>query len=152
MPASIVWDLTDRLVETFAAIPGVIVADGDLVTDERGTFLMVGWDDPENDRATSASASQEWASLGNRARNESGTVTCLVVRSQGDRDAKAARDAVRDATDAVENLLRADPNLGGLVPGLQWTGFGPRFELRQWLTEDGAVALCVFDIAFRARL
>lgn len=152
MPTSVVPALIDRIVAIASAIPGVNVTDGDVVTQQRGTFLMVGWDDPDNDSATSASSTQSFAGMPASARDEEGTITCLAIRSDGDRAAKEARDAAASAVSQLETLLRADANLGGVVPGLQWVRFGSRYELRQWLSEDGAVALITFDIAFRARI
>lgn len=154
MSTSITFDLIDGLVDAFrAGLPSTVhVVDGDVVTGEAGTFLMVGWDDPDNDRATSTTGSQSWAGLGAKARNEEGTVTCLVVGWTGNGDLKEARTTVRGVTDGVEGLLRADPNLDGAVPGLLWTEYGTRTELRQWLSEEGAVVTCTFEIAFKARI
>lgn len=155
---SVAFDLLDDLVATFtAAVPLAVgepvnVVDGDAVNNGLGTFLVVGWDDPDSPRSTSVSSSQPWAGIGGRVQDESGTVTCFVMRDVGDSRTKTARDAVRAVITAVKTILRADPTLGGRVPGLQWVRFGQRFELTQWLSEDGAVALCTFDIAFEARI
>ena len=153
MTTSVVWDLLDALVSRFTgALTDVNVIDGDTVADDVANFLMVGWDDPDNERATSAEGKQEWAGLGAKARYEEGTVTCLALSWDGGNDFEAARAAVRATTDGVETNLRADPNLGGVVPGLMWVGYGTRNELRQWLSTEGAVALCMFDIAFKAKI
>lgn len=154
MGTSVVFDLIPALVTAFTAgLPNTIhVIDGDTVTGDAGTFLMVGWEDPDNDRATSATGKQDWAGLGARARDEEGTITCLVIAWNGDSDFAAARAALRAATDGVEGLLRADPNLDGAVPGLMWTGYGTNTQLRQWLSDQGAVATCTFDVAFKARI
>lgn len=153
MSTSVVFPLISRLVDVLgAALPDVIVADGDFVTQESGTFLMIGWDDPENDRATSATSSQSWASLGNRARDEEGTVSCLVIRTDGD-GVREARTVVADVVAQVEDVLRDAPDLDGTVPGLRWISFADnRTELRQWLTEDGAVCMYQFDLAYKARI
>ena len=154
MGTSVVYDLLDRLVEVYAAgLNEVNVVDGDTVSGDVGTWLMVGWDDPDNDRATAATGRQSWAGLGAKSRDEEGTVTCLVVVTRGDSQLKDARSTVRVVTDAVEGIHRADPSLGGTVPGLMWAGFGDgRTEIRQWLSEEGAVVTCTFEIAFKARL
>jgi hypothetical protein len=38
------------------------------------------------------------------------------------------------------------------VAGLNWTGYGTRTELIQLQATDGACVMCVFDIAFKARI
>lgn len=154
MGTSVTFGLIDRLVTVLGTglSADVKVIDGDVVSDEPGTVLMVGWDDPDNDRATSVTGAQTWAGLGAKARNEEGTVTCLVVTVDGNNVLKDARATVEAVTDGVEQILRADPNLGGQVPGLMWTGYGTRTEIRQWLSDMGAVVICTFDIAFKARI
>jgi hypothetical protein len=70
----------------------------------------------------------------------------------GEADLSAARAATKATTAAVEEHLRADPNLAGTVPGLIWTGYGTRTELIQLQASDGACVMCVFDVAFRGRI
>lgn len=153
MGTTATFALIDRLVDLYReGLPDVNVVDGDTVSGDLGAWLMVGWDDPDNDRATAATGAQSWAGLGAKVRDEEGTVTCLVVVTNGNNDLKAARATVKAVTDAVENIHRADPNLGAEVPGLLWTGYGTRTELRQWLSTDGAVVTCTFEIAYRARI
>lgn len=153
MATSVIFDLVDELVTRFdAALATVKVIDGDTVDGEYGDFLMVGWDDPDNDRAVAGEGQQSWAGLGHAARDEAGTITCLALSWRGDNDINAVRAAVKATTVAVEDLLRSDPNLSGAVPGLQWTGYGTRTELKQWLADTGAVATCTFDIAYKARI
>lgn len=152
MATSVVFDLVDALVSQLGAVLSVNVFDGYGITDDPGDYLMVGVDDPDSDRATSSEGRQDWAGLGAKARNEEGTVTCIAMSWNGDSDLKAARAAAKATTAAVENHLRSDPNLGGTVPGLQWTGYGTRTELIQLQAEDGAYVMCVFDVAFTARI
>ena len=152
MTTSVVFDLIDVLVSRFTDALSVNVLDGYGLTDDPGDFLMVGVEDPDSDRAVSAEAKQEWAGLGAKTRYEEGTVTCIALSWNGDADLKAARAACKATTAAVENNLRADPNLGGVVPGLNWTGYGVRTELIQLQASDGACVMCVFDVAFKARL
>jgi hypothetical protein len=150
---SIVFDLIDALHQRFTnVLTDINVLDGYGLTDDPGDYLMVGVEDPDSDRATSAEGRQEWAGLGARARDEQGTVTCIAMSWNGDADLKAARAAAKATTAAVEDNLRADPNLGGTVPGLMWTGYGTRTELIQLQATDGACVMCVFDIAFKARI
>lgn len=149
---SVVFDLVDALVSRFTDALSVNVFDGYGITDDPGDFLMVGVEDPDSDRATSSEGKQEWAGLGAKARYEEGTVTCIAMSWNGDADLKAARAAAKATTVAVESNLRSDPNLGGVVAGLMWTGYGTRTELIQLQATDGACVMCVFDVAFKARL
>lgn len=152
MATSVVFDLIGALVDRLASELEVNVFDGYGITDDPGDYLMVGVEDPDSDRATSAEARQEWAGLGARARDEEGTVTCIAMSWNGDADLSAARAAAKATTVAVENHLRSDPNLGGTVPGLLWTGYGTRTQLIQLQATDGACVICVFDVAFKARI
>ncbi|WP_418059944.1 hypothetical protein [Pimelobacter simplex] len=154
MVTSITFALIDRLIDVLATgLPGVRVLDGDVVSGDAGDYLAVGWEDPDSDRSTSATAQQGWNGLGAKSRRESGSVTCLALSWNGDpAGLKAARDAVQAMTATVENLLRAEPNLGGIVPGLLWTSYGTRTDLKQWLSAEGSVAVCTFEIAFEAKI
>jgi hypothetical protein len=38
------------------------------------------------------------------------------------------------------------------VPGLLWIGYGTRTQLIQIQATDGACVMCVFDVAFKARI
>lgn len=152
MTTSVVFDLPGALLARWGPLLDVNLFDGYGVTDDPGDYLMVGVEDPDSDRATSGEAKQEWASLGARMRYEEGTITCIAMSWNGDGDLAAARAACKATTVAVENHLRSDPNLGGTVSGLNWTGYGTRTELIQLQATDGACVMCVFDVAFTARL
>ena len=152
MGTSVVFDLIGTLVTRFDSVLSTNVFDGYGITDDPGDYLMVGVEDPDSDRGIAAEARQEWAGLGARARYEEGTVTCVALSWNGDADMSAARTACKAITVAVENHLRGDPNLGGTVTGLMWTGYGTRTQLIPIQAEDGACVICVFDVAFKARI
>lgn len=154
MATSAVFAVIDALVTTMtAALPTVTVYDGVGLSDDPGNFLMIGVDDPDaDDYSDSAESSQKWAGIGNRARDEEGTVTCCALAWNGDSDQRAARLAVKAITDAVETALRADPTLGGAIPAPGWAQFGSRFNLSQIQSDSGAVALAFFQVAYQARL
>lgn len=135
-----------------AGLTDVLVLDGFGLTEEPGDFLMVGVDDPDRtDAAASASSEQEWAHANHTDRDERGAITCAALSWNGDANQKAARDAAYAITAALEDSLRADPTLGG-VDGLLWTGFGQSSQLTQTQDDQGALALIVFTVAFRARI
>lgn len=155
MAVSVLPDLITQLVaQCDAALSTVQVYDGVGISEDPGDFLMIGVDDPDSDGlAASGQARQTPGPLGtNRPRDEIGTVTCAALSWNGDSDPAAARTALKATTTAVENLLRSSPNLGGTVTGLLWTGFGEQARLIQAQDTHGAMALLIFDIAFRARI
>lgn len=154
----IVFDLISALVDTCTeALPSVLVYDGQGVSGDFGDFLMIGIDDPSSDDPTSAVGSLEWAGLGHKASYEHGTagIACCALAwtgGAGNVAQRSAREAVRDIAAAVESTLRADPNLGGVVPGLMWVRYGGDFRLSQPSVEQGAAAQFSFTIAYEARL
>lgn len=153
MATSVIPDLIDALVAAATtALPSVNVTDGIGVTDDPGDFLMIGVEDPDIEGAAfSADTRQDWAAVGTGApRDESGEITCVALSWNGDGNAKAARDGAYAITAEVEDLLRADPDLG--VSALLWTGFGSSSQLSQAQGDGGASALLVFRINFRARI
>lgn len=156
MATSVVFALIDTLVEHFReALAEVNVYDGFGISEDASDFLMIGVEDPNGSEPTSADVTQEWAGLGAKTRYEGGTVTCAALAwrgNPGDAGQAEARASAAAIVSAVENDLREDPNLGGVVPGLMWTGFGTRLRLVQDQTESGPMALVIFDIAFKARI
>lgn len=154
MATSVIYDLIDTLYSRFAAaLPSTNVYDGYGVTDDPGDFLMIGVEDPNSDQSgTSAEGQQSWAGIGEGRRYEEGVVTCVALSWNGDGDQALARATVKAITDAVEADLRSDPNLGGAVDGLQWTGYGTRTQFIQDQDGHGAAAVAVFEIAFKARI
>lgn len=156
MGTSAVFGLIDELVDHFtAALPSIAVYDGYGLSDDASDFLMVGVEDPNGSEPTSADVQQQWAGLGAKARYEAGTVTCAALAwrgNPGDAGQREARAAAAAIVAAVENDLRADPNLGGAVPGLQWVGFGDRLRIVQDQTQSGPMALVIFDIAYKAKI
>jgi hypothetical protein len=153
MATSVVPALIDALVAAATtALPDVLVFDGIGVTDDPGDFLMVGVEDPDIEGAAfSADTKQDWAAVGTGApRDEQGDITCVALSWNGDGDPKAARDDAYAIAAALEDLLRDTPALG--VPGLLWTSFGTSSQLSQAQGPDGASALLVFRINFRARI
>ena len=155
MGVSVLLDLLTQLVaQCDAALSAVQVYDGVGISEDPGDFLMIGVDDPDSDgMADSGRARQSPGPMGtNRPRDEFGTVTCAALSWNGDGDLAAARAGVKATTTAVENLLRTSPNLSGAVTGLLWTGYGEQARVIQAQDDHGAMAMLIFDIAFRARI
>lgn len=152
MSTSAIPALIDALYEAATdALTDVKVYDGYGVSDDPGDFLMIGVEDVDSaQNASSASSEQGWANANYTARDESGDITCAAMSWNGDGDQKAARDAVFATTAALEVLLRANPSLG--LPTLLWTSYGTSTELSQNQDENGALALLIFRVHFRARI
>lgn len=163
MATSVVPDLIDALVaQTEAAAPDLFVLDGFGMppsnadnTGDTSDFLMVGVEDPDDSGFTLSANTEEvpgpYATT--RPRDETGEIVLTALSWNGDKDQKAARDAVYATAATVANLCRNDhntPHLG--VTGLLWTGYGSRSELSQNQTDQAAVAQLVFRISFRARI
>lgn len=153
MATSIVFDLIDALVDVLTeALTDIQVYDGTGISADPGDYLMIGVSDPDESQPQAFESRQEWAGIGARARNEEGTINCAALSWNGDADAKLARAGVKRVTSAVEDALRDDPNLGGAVPGLQWTGYGTDGRADLIEATDGTALLWRFDIQYKARI
>lgn len=154
MATSAIPALIDELVaRATTALPDVIVIDGDDPTDDSRDALFIGIEDPDDEKATAARAQQEWPHIGHSARDQSGEILCAALAWNGNTSVKQARDAAYAMTAAIEDFLRAEPDLGLRdAAGVMWTGFGTREELIQFPTTSGATALLIFSIAFQARI
>lgn len=149
---SVVPDLIDAMVSDFGALPAladVTVSDGLALTNEIGTYLWVGVDDPDGMKTASADADQTWPHATAQARNEEGGITLSVQSITGDGNPKDVRDEVYRVAGAIQTRLRESKTLG--VPGVLWLSFA-NHRLDQWQTRDGAVALLTFRITFTARI
>lgn len=153
MPTTVVFDLIDALVaQCKAQLAGIIVSDSYAITQDPGSYLMIGIDDPDAvTLARAADSRQEWAALGALQRDDNGSVHCVAESWNGDGDPKKARDDVKATLDGVAAVVNGDPTLGG-VSGLLWTGYGASSTLTQAQTSNGAIARMAFTIAYRARI
>jgi hypothetical protein len=155
MATSTVPALIDALVTNArTSLPDVDVYDGFGMSDDPGDFLMIGVEDPDlAQAATSAQAQQAPATMGmQRSRDETGSVTCAALSWNGDADPKAARDGAFATVAAVEDMLRLNPSQGLGAEGLFVCQFGGNLTLSQQQDGDGASALVVFTVDFRARI
>lgn len=143
--------IVDALVSTWTTA-GLTVNDG---PPRRGqdvgtAVIYVGWDG--NESGEGGLAPQEWAGLGNRARNERPEVTCYVEYTTGDTVMKTARDGALTALEAAETALRADPTLGGALTGAQWASLGGIDRYVPSQTDAGARVGIQFTVAAFARI
>lgn len=155
---SITPTLIDALYATFSdALDGelVTVYDGYALTEDPGTRLEIGVDDPyTSSLAPSAQSAIEWATYGagqvGGIREQRGDITCSMAVLDGDSDAKSARDNAYYWLGLCAAAIKADLSLGG-VEGLQWVRIASD-NLYQGLDEDGASCVLVFTINFYAYL
>lgn len=151
MATSVVPALLKALrTQAASALPGRIVSLGTGVTDDPGTYLMVGVDDPDSERPAAAEADAEWRGLGAHARDQTGGLWCRAYAWNGDADAVAALDAVYAVLAAVEALVVTDPTLGVISSG--WCTPVQRERLSQAQGDWGAEAVLDFQLAFKARI
>lgn len=152
--SSLVPEVIDAVVAQTAAplaAIGAMVSDGDLMPALNTTALLVGVDDNELDgTASSASETQDWANAHGAAVDASGTVTCAIYSWSTDRNQKTARDQVYAVADVLATVCAATPTLG--IPRLLWTRAYTQQALRQRQTDQGAYALLIVSLFYRARV
>lgn len=144
--------IIDALVALCEAAPGlteVTIHDGPQPTsDPLKAVVTIGWDgDEDNDQAVDAS--QEWAGLGAKAKDESLLVTCAALAWHGETTTKPVRDRAYELVAVVEDALRADPSLGFPPPTVVALSTGNAYQ-RQ--LQSGAQCRVVFTIAVRTRI
>lgn len=149
--APAVIDALVALFENAAALDGVKVIDGPVVTnDPLHKAVFVGYDgDPEVDGGEAVTFSQDWASIGQKAKDETFTVTCAVAVWKGSTKVKPVRDLAYALLAAVENTLRADPSLGQPPPTIVAFASG---SLVQSQRLSGIECRIPFQIAVRTRI
>lgn len=158
MATSVIAALIDALfAEATAALPSVLVIDGQGATDDIRPYLLVGVDDPDGETdANSVDSSTEWAHPGSLAGQEFGSVSCTARAWNGDGNAKTARDDAFAIVNEVATICArvrkgSDSSLRELVPGLVSARVG-RHSLKQGLFTNGAAASVRFDVVFTAHI
>ncbi len=154
MIPSVIPAVTDALVglsEAAVEPLGFVVFDGVGLGEDPSDFVVVGIPDPTSSNlSTAATVEQDWATLGNLSRDESGSLDCIAYAVDGDSDQKAARDRVFAAVAAIGAAVLSDLTLGG-VPGLLWSGVRiTHYDQSQ--SDFGAEAQISFQLGFRARI
>jgi hypothetical protein len=106
-----------------AQLPGVDVVDGPpltwdqikLATDQLGDgtrYLFIG---AQPQSATWLQGQQDFNAAGAVSRDEHFEIICTALGYSGDGVAKTARDAALAVMAGLEQVIRADPSLGGVV-------------------------------------
>lgn len=149
MTTSRIPAVIDALVSTLtAALPGVDVIDGPLITLPDGDYLTVGAT-PAGDTTTGR---QTWIGVGpSKVRGEQIDVPCYCDSYSGSTTVSTRRNAAFALMAAAENALRADPSLGGVltVPGIAQI---ESYADYQEQTESGLAVGVVFHITCNTRI
>lgn len=153
---SVVPVIIDRLLEVLTPeLDPIRVADGNTPTGDPGDYLVIGAEDPDaRGFEVAADSTQAYVYAGSTIRLQTGDITCQAMSWNGDADQKAARTAVYAITAAVDEYLRANPDLGLRVEGDPRTlqvEYGTRETLSQATADFGAAALVVFSVHFESR-
>jgi hypothetical protein len=136
------------------AVSGIPVFDGPqygISGDRVATWLCVGWSGDPDAPEDAGDAAQTIAALGNRQREEIGTIKMRAVSSSGDRDMRARRDAAFAAMGTVEQLCRTTPQLGLDPAWMREAQIADRYRWRQHY-DEGAVCELDFTVEYRARI
>lgn len=151
MAVSVFPALVDALfTQATAALPAVLVLDGEGATDDPGDFLMIGSNSSSGDgEVTSGESRQEVRATGG-IREERGEVNCLALSWNGEGNQKTARDSAFAIAEAVATLCRTTPDLG--VANVVWTSYGTQTTPLQIQSKDGAVCVVEFAVAYVARI
>jgi hypothetical protein len=141
----------DALIDGFTtALPDLNVLDGFGLSGDPGDFLMVGADDPDNEDAASAFEIRQTRMAMGGSRLEEGAVFCIALSWNGDGDQKAARDACFDTITAVEDYLRDNDQLGGVVLKADFVDLAAQGQQAQG--DTGAACWLPFAIAYQAQV
>lgn len=171
-------EVTDALVTVMRAVTGyrtpgadadeslIIVFDGPewLMSDDPGNqFLIIGGNIEDDQNGL---AGQAFGPIGNRARDEAGSIVCNAVAQLGGiflPDGSLASSVPRDTWStlraaafanmgAVESALRSDPTLAlSTLPRLI-VQIGESIVPRQYMTDGGAVVSIVFTVTYDTRI
>jgi hypothetical protein len=133
-----------------STLAGVTVQDGPwpaayVVTDP--DFLIVGGDFEPNTSESAVSATQTPSRMGNYSVVEDLSVRCVAVSQLGDTAMGPRRARAMVIIEAFEDLLTADPKLGGL---LQSAAVLSVDSLRQVQTSRGAYCAVNFTVSASA--
>lgn len=152
MSTAAIFGVIDALVTRFtsSAPTGVVVFDGPSVNSPSTLeAVIVGSDDVLPGDYRTGREDQVWRSVGAVSKDATGTVTCAVLAQNGTTNVPERRARAAAILATLETALRNDIDLDG--GSVLYTGLST-IEVRQQLTNDGAVVRIVFLVNYRARL
>lgn len=152
MATTALFAVVDALVTIFDTALAITVYDGPQATDANlQQYAAVGWDGDPTSTGQAGDAQQDWAPRANTglfSRDDRGTVRCVVVAWSGDSVVAARRTATKGYLASIENALRADPSLGGVVIAAGITDIG----LIQEVSDGGNTVRIPFTVTYMARI
>lgn len=153
IPTAMAWLIdTFRAASTIGmATPAVTVVDGPENYNEAATLLLwVGLEDPDEQAPAGAEAEQDWAGLGQLHKDDMLRIPCVARAWSGAGDMRTVRTAAFAILGAVEDVVRSNASLGGMVlvtlPGVT------NVRLRQGNRSTGLIADVSFEIVAKARI
>ena len=152
MATSVLGSVITQLISSLqgaGSLSGIRVFDGlEIDNTYVGDFISIGCDNVDSDEIINGSFRQEYKQLGAVTKFEYGTVNCLLASTDGTVDTASRRTQALTLLAAVENVIRADVSLGGIVI---WSDFATgQMSTRQ--TAQGVGVLINFQITYQAKI
>lgn len=141
-------DLIVAMVADFSTLPAladVTVCGGQPLTNNPGTYLFVGIDNPDDERGVGARGTQTWPLASYTYWEDAGEIWMATYADNGDGDAHAALEAVAGAMEAVRDRIHANPTMG--VPHVTRV----EFSSYDYTPLSPGAAYCTFRLTFTAR-
>jgi hypothetical protein len=143
--------------ESETVTSGVPVFDGPsygITSDRAVTWIAVGWSGDPDAPEDAGGAMQVTAALGDKQRDEAGSIRVRVVSQTGDRRGaamKTCRDAAFAEMALIEGLCRSTPRLGLSPTWMAKSQVDNRYTYRQEIIA-GPVFTLTFEVGFVARI
>lgn len=153
MTASLIDEAIDKVIAVaVAALPMVLVVDGQRTGFDPGEWLVVGGDGPVEEEEEAARSQQVWKGLGAQIRDESIDIICALGSSTGNAEESMRPRRVRvfELLNAFGGALRADQGLGGFVTG--GAACITEVALRYVNNSAGRSAVLVFTVNIPVRI
>jgi hypothetical protein len=143
-------EAVDAIIGAVTPVTTLAVYDGPVPTGDPGNAIYIGYNGNPEDEGEAGTSQQEWAGLGAKKRDENLTVTGAIVITNGDGNAKVARDAAYAQLTLVEGAIHPAPAVGMSAP--TWMGVTSHRLVYVLDTEVGLQAWLPFVITVRTRL
>lgn len=140
--------------DPFAVVEGIPVFNGPtygITGDHPTSWMAFGWAGFPERAQESGEATQSVATLGNRARDNSGSIRCRAVCDLGERSIEDAQDGADAMLADLESWLRVNPTLGLDQAWMRSAEMGPDLSITQRFG-PGAIVEIDFIVSFRTRI
>lgn len=143
-------EAVDAVIGAVALATTLPVYDGPVPTGDPGNAIYIGYNGNPEDEGEAGTSQQEWAGLGAKKRDENLTITGAIVITNGDGNAKIARDAAYVQLALVEGAIHPSPAVGMSAP--TWMGVTSHRLVYVLDEQVGLQAWLPFVISVRTRL